>query len=113
MAHMALPTTPGDKINFISGTATITVIDGIAELAARSPLRCWPVPATDRVWLQWTGSGPCDLRVCDLQGRVLLAQVATGPTAEVDLHKLKPGSYTVVLTARDGGWMQAAQVVKR
>ncbi|HRH38138.1 MAG TPA: T9SS type A sorting domain-containing protein [Flavobacteriales bacterium] len=111
-AHMALPTTPGDIISSLSGTATITVVDGIAEEGMNNALHCWPVPADDHVFVQWAGYGIAALRLYDAQGRLLTTRNVTGPMADVDVQDLRSGIYSLVITTRDGK-ARVTRVVKR
>lgn len=78
------------------------VIIGLPGAAPQEDLTIWPNPTQGQVSVQTQGSG--ELRVYDLQGRILETQSVTAGTTTLDLNtsgRLSPGLYMVVLF-RDG-----------
>lgn len=88
---------------------------GIAEFGANS-LRLYPNPSEGqfRLELPSTLEGNVDLRILDLQGRVLVqrgAVQAEGPTMDLDLSGYPNGTYIVMLQSERSVYTGKVQVV--
>ncbi|HRH68443.1 MAG TPA: hypothetical protein PLB89_02945 [Flavobacteriales bacterium] len=53
----------------------------------------YPVPAVDRLRIQWPASGPIQVVVMDAMGRSLRGPESIDPASGVALHGLSPGQY--------------------
>jgi len=73
-----------------------------------APFKIYPVPATERVWINTTPkqSGKLSIMVCDLAGKIIQQQYTTctgnRPTkSSIDISKLAAGLYQVCILMPD------------
>ncbi len=84
------------------GAGTFTICDeapvvvSVPEPGTPRMLRAWPIPVEDVLTIDGLPPGSRMLRVCDAQGRTVLAQrVSRNGTQTVDMTSLAPGAYVV------------------
>ncbi len=83
----------------------ITVVDptGLARVGEASPVTVHPTPATERLVVDLNGAQARELAIISLNGEVVLASGAvTAETMTLDVSALKPASYFLLITGRDG-----------
>lgn|GEM_PF-4672795 len=100
-----------------SSMLTATTV-AFAEVASDAPL-LYPDPALDRLNVAYTAErdGPTQIAVTDALGRSLIVQEEDGQhgrrAAQVDLHALVPGYYSVRITLPSGEVLRAGGFIKR
>ncbi|MGH1436885.1 MAG: T9SS type A sorting domain-containing protein [Lewinella sp.] len=70
-----------------------------------------PNPANAQADLVWHGTGPVDLRIFNLQGKLILAQNGLEQKATIDIAHLPLGLYMVQMTDKDAGVREAAKML--
>jgi hypothetical protein len=98
-----------------AGTFTICdeapVLVSVAEQAVGASLRAWPIPVEDVLTIDGLPAGSRTLRVCDAQGRMILAQrVIRSGMQTIDMIALAPGAYVVRV---EGDVPASIRVVRR
>ena len=94
----------------IRGVSAVAV--GVEELARETALRVVTNPVTDRLTVDYGGTGAIDVELADLSGRVLLSRKLTTPGRHVlDVSALAPGVYFLRAPRRAGA--AAAVVIQR
>jgi hypothetical protein len=90
--------------SIINGDTSGTVFPDSVILATRNIISAplvWsvsPIPAQDRIHVQWTASKPCEIQLMDLTGKVLWTLAVHGLNAEMDVQELATGMYLLSLT---------------
>lgn len=88
----------------ISGYPSCNLLDvGIVGISEGSPtLNAWPNPGVDKLSLGWNSTGTFNLSILDSQGRTVLQQKYRNTDAPLNINKLSPGPYTLVVTSMNG-----------
>lgn len=81
-----------DSIHIV---ARFTSPDNIADISSLTTFRIWPVPTTDRLYMEVQ---PKMVQVYNIQGQVLF----TGNTKELNVSSLPAGTYTLRIVTQDG-----------
>jgi hypothetical protein len=95
---------------YVVGLVTGTEV-GVGELHQRS-VELYPNPTTGAVRSRWMGATTTliDVRVMDAMGRMVQQAVVNASRVEIDLSRLEPGSYTILLTDASGARYRSAVV---
>ena len=99
------------------GAGTFTICDeaallvSVPEHSASNGLRAWPVPVEDILTIDGIAPGSTMIRVCDTQGRTVIAQrITRSGQQRIDMSALAPGAYVV---RQEGAVPASVRVVRR
>lgn len=86
------------SVGLVTGTEV-----GVEELHQRT-IELYPNPTTGAVRSRWMGAttSPIDVRVMDAMGRMVQKTAINAPLVEIDLGRLEPGAYIILLTDASG-----------
>jgi hypothetical protein len=84
------------------GQETYSPMISVLATEGEATLQLAPNPASDKLLVRWSGSPVGTLCVDDLAGRTLLTQPLAGPSTQLDLLTLAPGTYFIHLRTRQG-----------
>ena len=85
-------------VGLVTGTEV-----GVGELHLRT-VQVYPNPTTGAVRCRWMGATTTliDVRVMDAMGRMVQQDAINAPVVDIDLGRVEPGSYTILLTGASG-----------
>lgn len=81
------------------------------EIKTPEKLAVYPNPATAEVTLPLGEEGPCEIRIFDLNGRLVIGNTIDGREGKVNIAGLPAGMY--ILKAHGGGMVRTAKLVKQ
>lgn len=86
------------SVGLVTGTEV-----GVEELHQRT-VQVYPNPTNGVVRTRWEGptTSPIDVQVVDAMGRMVQQAVLDAAMVEIDLGRLEPGAYTILLTDASG-----------
>ncbi len=99
------PYYPNYRLGRMLGSACDSIYSDVKPIYTETPwLKVYPNPATDLVrfdynWVEWEAITDCELRIADLQGRVVLSQKIPKYSSkqDVSIKQLAAGVYTISL----------------
>ena len=74
-------------------------------------IKITPNPANAQIDLVWNGTNPIDLRIFNLQGKLMLAQKLSEQKTTIEIAPLPPGLYIVQMTDKDTGVFDVAKLL--
>ncbi|MBL7965312.1 MAG: S8 family peptidase [Flavobacteriales bacterium] len=87
-----------------SSDTLLVVVTMLNEAGTHDGMRSWPVPAADALWVSVDATGPLDVEVRDLSGRMVHSSRQAAALFSIDTHTWSAGSYVLLVRAGEARW---------